>query len=132
MPPETVRLTRLIVPLWFIYDEGGLWCACHRNSYLIKHLNRLMRNGAQQWPCAFDISTNEIPYKGLAGTGYVTLHTEQGADRLQSLLDRYVADKETPFSKWLLERAPEEVALRITPETVRHWDFTARMTDTDG
>lgn len=120
----------IIVPLWFKYQDGAFWCACHRNSYLVRHLKRLMTNHDQTWPCAFDISTNDIPYQGLAGTGHVALHPESGADRLHELTRRYLGQSETPFSKWLLGRAPDEVALCIQPDRVRYWNFTNRMTRT--
>ena len=119
----------IIVPLWFAYEDGELWCACHRNSYLVKRLKSLIADAARGWPCAFDISTNEIPYRGLAGTGHVTLHAELGSDKLRALTQRYLGQTATPFAQWLLSRAEDEEALCIHPETTRYWDFSDRMTD---
>ena len=121
----------LIVPLWFIYNEGVLWCACHRNSYIVGRLSKLMCEQEDTWPCAFDISTNEIPYKGVAGTGVLALDSEEGADSLQKLVGRYLGTEETDFSRWLLSRAADEVALCIKPVTVRAWDFSERMQDVE-
>lgn len=117
----------LIVPLWFVYEGGALWCACQRESYLVRRLSKQMTDERQEAHCAFDISTNTAPYQGVAGAGYVTLHMDQGEDRLRSLIQRYLNDPGSPFAQWLSARATDEVALRIRPTRVRAWDFTNRM-----
>ena len=119
----------IIVALWFTYEAGKLWCACHQNSYLVRQLRSLIGDTDAAHPCAFDISTNEIPYRGVAGSGTVSLHADLGADKLRGLTTRYLEQADSPFAQWLLSRADDEVALCITPDTVRHWDFTERMSD---
>src|SRR5690554_2551018 len=61
----------VICSLWFFYDNGTLWCASHKKSHII----RLLKN---QSYCGFEISDNNIPYKGVRGKGLVNLENEQG------------------------------------------------------
>ena len=118
----------IIVPLWYLYEDGRFWCACHETSYLVKRIRAQSTPDANNVACAFDISTNEPPYKGVRGAGRVSLVSEQGADRLRSLLDRYLGDTDSDFANWLLSRADGEEALCIEPDRISSWDFTARMT----
>lgn len=120
--------TPLIVPLWFVYLDGALWCACQRDSYLVRSLINQEVEPGEERVCAFDISTNTVPYQGVAGKGYVSLHMNRGADRLGLLVERYLEDSGSGFAQWLLARAADEVALCIRPTRVRAWDFTDRMT----
>ena len=117
----------LIVPLWFVYEDGCLWCASHELSYLVRFL-RAQSNEPNGTPCSFDISTNDVPYRGVAGTGRVRLDREHGSRILAQLAERYLGDVESNFARWLLSRAAHEEALCVEPTSFRAWDFSHRMT----
>ena len=109
----------LIVPLWYMLDDGILWCASKRTSLVA----RAIGSGAA---CGFDVSDNTIPYRGIRGQGRVTL-VDEGERVLQALVDRYLPTPESEFARWLLSGASAEVAIQITPTWVTAWDFSGRM-----
>ncbi|MEN9726381.1 MAG: hypothetical protein RL434_747 [Pseudomonadota bacterium] len=124
--PLRVAITRpngpLIVPLWFEYREGVFWCASQAESFCVKAL--------QAEPgCAFDLSTNDMPYRGLRGRGVAVCHPEQGARQLERLLLRYLGTLDAPLARRLRRKDATEVAIAITPLWTRTWDFTERMRD---
>ena len=110
----------LVVSLWFAHEAGALWCASHRNARLTEALARAPEVG-------FEVSVNEPPYRGVRGQGRAHLLPEAGAARLEVLLDRYLGDRESNLARWLLSRAEDEVAIRIEPDWLTAWDFSARM-----
>ena len=116
----------LIVPLWFFYQEGVLWCACQRDSYLVRSLAEQEAETRKDLVCAFDVSTNTAPI-GVAGKAHLSLHMNRGSDRLRLLVEKYLQDPRSSFAEWLLARAEDEVALCLRPIKVRAWDFTKRM-----
>ncbi len=110
----------LIVPLWFMARDGHYWCASQHDSLLVRALRADAR-------CAYDLSTNDMPYRGLRGRGAVICHAEQGEAMLRALLLRYFGKLDTPLARRLLRRAASEVAIEIVPSWQSDWDFTARM-----
>jgi hypothetical protein len=46
---------------------------------------------------------------------------------LGSLVDRYVGSRDTKFSKWLLGRTEDEVAVEIDIQWMTSWDYSGRM-----
>lgn len=110
----------LIVPLWFEWDGERLWCASHRDAAIIGALEKSPL-------CAFDLSTNDMPYRGVRGRGTVSCRPDLGAAVLERLIDRYLPDREHPLATWLLSRRDEEVALEITPTWQTDWDYSTRM-----
>jgi len=50
-----------VVTLWFRYRDGSLECATGANADVVRFLRR-------DPEVAFDISTNDIPYRGIRGT----------------------------------------------------------------
>ena len=112
----------LIVPLWFQYDAGVLWCVTHRDAYVVR--------GVRQRPgCGIDVSTNDMPYRGVRGAGSVVAVPERGPELIEQLVRRYLGGVDNKLGRWLLGRRDEEVALRIEPEWLTAWDFSARMAD---
>src|SRR5512137_414199 len=85
----------LIVPLWFDWDGERLWCASHRGAAVVAALNAAPF-------CAFDLSTNEMPYRGLRGRARVRCRPELGSAVLERLIDRYLPDRSHPLAVWLL------------------------------
>lgn len=109
-----------IVPLWFEYREDRFWCASQADSLCVRALLRDPH-------CAFDLSTNEMPYRGLRGEARVTCLPEAGAMQLDRLLQRYLGGLESPLAKRLRKSNEREVALVIEPVRLSHWDYAARM-----
>ena len=109
-----------ICSLWFKYENGMLWSASHRNAYLVRQLvndNRV----------SFEVSTNDYPYKGVRGKAGVELSRERAGDVLGALIEKYLGDTNRELAEWLLSRADEEYAIKITPQSVNAWDFSGRM-----
>lgn len=115
----------LIVPLWFDWDGEHLWCASHRSAAIIAALEHTP-------VCAFDLSTNDMPYRGLRGRGAVRCRPELGGAVLERLIDRYLPDRTHPLAAWLLSRRDEEVAIEITPTWQTGWDYSRRMAGLHG
>lgn len=110
----------LIVPLWFLLDDAGLWCASKRDSFIAETIG----SGAA---CGFDISDNTIPYRGVRGQGTVTIVESDGERVLRALIDRYLPSSESDFARWLLAGVDQEVAILIRPDWLTAWDFSTRM-----
>ena len=109
-----------VVSLWFLYENGALWCATNAKSKLISYL----RADSQ---CGFEVAGELPPYKGIRGKGQATLVSERGGEILLRLLGRYGIDQETTLAKSLLAKVEQEVAVCITPCRISSWDFTSRM-----
>lgn len=109
----------LILPLWFIFENGGFYCASPANAYVARLI-------ANQPDCGFDISGNEMPYCGIRGQGKATIEAH-GEQMLERLADRYLKDSRPEFKRWLLSRQGDEIAIRIVPTWATAWDFSSRM-----
>ena len=112
----------LIVSLWFELDETRqqLVCASHKSSALVKKLQLDTR-------CAFEIATNEPPYKGVRGVGHVEL-TQVDVDKvLPRLAERFLGRSNPKLVNWLNSRHEDEYLLRVTPVRITAWDYSSRM-----
>ena len=109
-----------VLSLWFLYENGALWCATNAQAKLISYL----RADAQ---CGFEVSGETPPYKGIRGKGQATLVPERGGEILLRLLGRYGIDLESGLAKSLLAKVEQEVAICITPSNISSWDFSSRM-----
>lgn len=110
----------LVCSLWFVYDQGCLWCATQGGARLVGLLEREPR-------CAFEVAGDMPPYRGVRGQARATLSRADGAAILLRLIDRYLKSRDTPFARWLTSRSDNEVAIRLAPDWFTSWDFTARM-----
>ena len=110
----------LLCSLWFLYDEDAIWCATPRSARLATLL-------AQDPRCAFEIAGDLMPYRGVRGQGTARLSRADGPAVLLRLIDRYLHTRESTFARWLISRQQDEVAVRIEPEWLTAWDFSARM-----
>lgn len=114
------RTYPLVQSLWFRYEADALWCCTRADSVLVRRLSRDAH-------CAFEVSGDEPPYRGVRGRGLATILTE-GADRiLPMLITRYLGTEATPLGAWLMSRLDEEVVIRIDDLTVTSWDYSVRM-----
>ena len=114
------RTSPLVQSLWFIYDEGAIWCASQRESVLTRRLRVEPR-------CGFEIAGDLPPYRGVRGSGRAELLPERAATVLPRLIARYLGDGPSPLASWLLSRVDSEVAIRISDLRVTSYDFTSRM-----
>ena len=114
----------LIVPLWFVWQDDRIWCASQGSSLVVRALQADPR-------CAYDVSTNDMPYRGIRGRGNARCLPEAGASVLEQLIDRYQVNRESQLSRWLLSRCDSEVAIEITPVWQTDWDYSERMAPQD-
>ena len=111
----------VVLSLWFLFEDGVLKCTSRGHSKVILFLRSNPR-------CGLEIAGESPPYHGVRGQGAATISKEGGAALLERLADRYIGQVETPFRKWLLAGAEEEVAITITPIRLMSWDYRNRMT----
>lgn len=109
-----------VVTLWYRYRDGALECATQASADVV----RFLRNDPD---VAFDISTNQIPYRGIRGNGTVTISDDDGKAVLRDLVDRYLGGDDSSLAEWLLGDDREEVRLRIEPHEIYSWDYGDRM-----
>jgi len=110
----------LVLSLWFLPDEGSLWCATNRNARVVRFLERDPR-------CGFELAADAPPYRGVRGQGLATLHPSAGETILRRLLERYAINLASGLARMLIAKADQEVAIRITPLRLTSWDFSRRM-----
>jgi nitroimidazol reductase NimA-like FMN-containing flavoprotein (pyridoxamine 5'-phosphate oxidase superfamily) len=110
----------VVVSLWYLYEDGVLWCATPARSRVAHWLAREPR-------CAFEVAPNDPPYFGVRGQGMAELLPADGARVLRRLALRYLGGDSSEFARWLLARHVPEVALRVTPIQLVSWDFRERM-----
>ena len=110
----------LLCSLWFLYDQGAIWCATPRSAKVVE----LLQNDPR---CGFEIGGDLMPYRGVRGQGSATLSRADGPEVLLRLIDRYLHSRDSAFARWLMARQNEEVAIRIQPAWLTSWDFSARM-----
>lgn len=109
-----------IVALWYRFRDGVFECATEANADIVKFLRA---DGS----LAFDVSTNDIPYRGVRGAGSATIEPEGGTDLLRELLERYMGGTDSDLAQWLLRPERDEVRIRIEPDDVYSWDYSGRM-----
>jgi nitroimidazol reductase NimA-like FMN-containing flavoprotein (pyridoxamine 5'-phosphate oxidase superfamily) len=110
----------LIVPVWFEYRASCFWSCSPSDSLLVKAL-RLKPQ------VAFDVSTNDIPYKGVRGRGFARCTVVPDNTALEGLMNRYIAGTDNDLAQWLLNRAGSEAVIQIEVAWLTSWDFSARM-----
>lgn len=109
-----------ICSLWYKYGEGELLSASHKNSFLIRQLmNKKI--------IAFEVSSNEYPYKGVRGKATIELSTINANTVLRDLISKYLGSGNAQLSSWLMSRTDDEYVIRIIPSTINSWDFSDRM-----
>ena len=109
-----------MLSLWYRYREGALWCATSAEADVVDYLSHDDR-------VAFEISTNQPPYKGVRGNGTATVEADPDKELLTELLERYLGGTDSPLAERLLSPERREVRIRIDPSRVYTWDFSERM-----
>jgi nitroimidazol reductase NimA-like FMN-containing flavoprotein (pyridoxamine 5'-phosphate oxidase superfamily) len=115
----------LVAAHWFIHRDGHLWCATQADARIVRALRADGR-------CAFEVATNEMPYRGVRGRGRAHIDPAAGEATLRALVDRYLGSDRSAFAAWLLRRIGSEVAVRIEPQRLRAWDYSRRMASAVG
>ena len=113
------RTSPLVQSLWYLYDEGALWCCTRADAVLTRRLTSDAR-------CGFEVSGDLPPYRGVRGTAKAEILPERAADMLPRLIQRY--DAPESLADWLLSRLDREVAIHLHSLRVTSFDFTQRMT----
>jgi hypothetical protein len=109
-----------VLSLWFLPDDGALWCATQASAQVVRFL-------AAEPRCGFEVAGDTPPYRGVRGTGRATIDPRRGAQMLERLLARYGVAPDSRLARTLTARAASEVAIRIDPLRVTSWDFSQRM-----
>ncbi|MEE2735524.1 MAG: pyridoxamine 5'-phosphate oxidase family protein [Pseudomonadota bacterium] len=112
----------LICSIWFKFKEEAQMIigATQDSSRLAQILKEVPR-------CAFEISTNNTPYRGVRGQATVALSKDNAEDALQELIDRYLGKTNTELANWLINRSDKEVMIELKPEWISSWDYSSRM-----
>jgi nitroimidazol reductase NimA-like FMN-containing flavoprotein (pyridoxamine 5'-phosphate oxidase superfamily) len=113
----------LVVSLWYLYENGRLYCATQKTAKIVTHLSRDPR-------CGFEVAADQPPYRGVRGQGKAHISPSRGPEILTRLLERYLGGTSSSLAKRLLARSVDEVVIEIEPLTFTTWDFTERMRDT--
>ena len=111
-----------MLSLWYRYRDGGLECATWKQADVVRYLEH-------DDQVAFEVSTNDPPYRGVRGRGNATVQDDPEKALLRDLLERYLGETDTRLGNRLLQEDREEVTIRIDPAVVFGWDFTERMTE---
>ena len=109
-----------LVALWYRYRDGTLECATGANAALV----RFLRNDPA---VAFEVSTNDVPYRGIRGNGTADLEPDDDKTVLRALLERYLGGTDSELAEWLLDDDRDEVRIRIEPSEIYSWDYSERM-----
>lgn len=114
-----------MLSLWYRFEDGRFQCATGRDSKIARFLEH-------DDSVSFEVSTNLPPYMGVRGNGTATIESDEKKVVLGQLLDRYLGGRESTLARSLLADDREEVVITIEPSKLFTWDFTDRMSDTDG
>ncbi|MCO8256169.1 pyridoxamine 5'-phosphate oxidase family protein [Haladaptatus sp. AB618] len=109
-----------MVSLWYLYDGDALCCATAASADIVD----LLRKGPS---VAFEVSTNDPPYTGVRGNGTASVEPDSEKELLRELVTRYLGDADSRLARELLSDDRSEVTIRIEPNRLHSWDFTARM-----
>lgn len=110
----------LVLSLWYMFEDGHLYCATQASARVVGYLQRDGR-------CAFEVAGDLPPYRGVRGQATAVILPDRGVEILTRLLERYLGGLDNAFAQKLLSRQTPEVALRLTPVNLSTWDFTKRM-----
>lgn len=111
-----------IISLWYEHIDGKIYCATQKSAKIVSYLKK-------NPSCGFEIATDKPPYKGTRGSGIAKILDDRGEEILETLMKKYLGDKESVLSKILKKNVNTEVAIEITPNKIFHYDYSTRMKD---
>lgn len=124
-----------IVSLWYRWrEEGGeddqadgggdpvFHCATGADADVVGYLEH--DDGV-----AFEVSTNDVPYRGVRGHGTATVTPDEDKATLRALLERYLGGTDVALARRLLDDDRDEVRITVRPERLYSWDFSDSMAD---
>jgi len=116
-----------MLSLWYDFDSeaGAFVCATSADADVVRYLRA--DDGV-----AFEVSTNDPPYRGVRGRGTASISPDEGKTTLRRLLQRYLGGTDSALAHRLLSPERDEVVVRIDPARCYSWDFTERMRDACG
>ncbi|WP_436932053.1 pyridoxamine 5'-phosphate oxidase family protein [Halosimplex halobium] len=109
-----------MLSLWYRYRDGALECATGANAKVVGYLR-------ENAGVAFEISTNDVPYRGVRGAGTADIAPDEDKTVLRDLVERYLGDTDSKLARQLLSPEREEVRIRIDVGRAYTWDFSGRM-----
>ncbi|WP_049967460.1 pyridoxamine 5'-phosphate oxidase family protein [Haloferax prahovense] len=111
-----------MLSLWYEWDAEAteLRCATAADADVVRFLHA-------HDDVAFEISTNDPPYRGVRGRGTATVEPDAEKTVLRRLIVRYLGGTDSELAERLLSPERDEVMIRIRPERVHTWDYAARM-----
>jgi len=109
-----------IISLWYIDINGKIYCATQKTAKIIQYLEN-------HPTCGFEIAADSPPYKGSRGEGTAKIIPSKGPEILKILIKKYLGDKESTLSKFLINHSKNEIAIEITPKKIFHYDYSKRM-----
>lgn len=111
----------MVVSLWYLYQDGQLFCATQKTSRVVSYLQHDSR-------CGFEIAADLPPYCGIRGQATARIDEGMGVTILEKLLDRYLGGLDNELARNLLSKSQTEVAIVLDPVQIHRWDFSSRMT----
>lgn len=113
-----------MLSLWFRFQDGSLHCATSKQADVVEYLEHDSH-------VAFEVSTNDPPYRGVRGNGTASVADDPEKQLLRELLERYLGSTDGPLARKLLSGKRTEVTIAIDPSRVYGWDFSDRMQAND-
>ncbi len=111
-----------VISLWYEIENEKIYCATQKTAKIVSYL----KNNPK---CGFEIAADKPPYKGVRGDGIVKIIEEKGIEILETLMKKYLGEKESTLSKFLRDNSKSEVAIEITPNKLFNYDYSKRMKD---
>jgi nitroimidazol reductase NimA-like FMN-containing flavoprotein (pyridoxamine 5'-phosphate oxidase superfamily) len=109
-----------MLSLWYRYRDGRLECATGADAKVVRYLR-------ENPGVAFEISTNDVPYRGVRGAGTATVDPDEDKAVLQDLIERYLGDTDSKLARSLLSPDREEVRIAADIERAYTRDCSRRM-----
>jgi hypothetical protein len=117
---RTITDWPMVISLWFLHQDGLLYCATQRSAKIVDYLQNDPR-------CAFEIAADQPPYCGIRGQANARIDESLGVEILEKLLIRYLGDTKNDLANNLLTKSETEVAIVLNPIRIFTWDFSDRM-----
>ncbi|QPV62554.1 pyridoxamine 5'-phosphate oxidase family protein [Halosimplex litoreum] len=109
-----------MLSLWYRYRDGHLECATGASAKVVDYLR-------ENPGVAFEISTNDVPYRGVRGAGTADIAPDDDKAVLRDLIERYLGDTDSKLARSLLSPDRDEVRIRVDVDRAYTWDFSDRM-----